>query len=105
MAGVTDSGYRGQLTFLRSPCRLGAAVTLRKLFNPAGRIDEFLFARKKRMASSADADSNVLARRTRVIDGAARTSDIGHVILWMNACFHVWKGARNLLAPSGACKR
>jgi hypothetical protein len=40
-----------------------------------------------------------------VIHGAARTSDVGLVIFWMNARFHVWKRARNLLAVLRSCKR
>jgi hypothetical protein len=31
-----------------------------------------------------------------VIDGAARTNDVGLEIFWMNVRFHVPKGARNL---------
>jgi hypothetical protein len=31
-----------------------------------------------------------------VINRAARTSDIGLEIFWMNVRFHVWKRARNL---------
>jgi hypothetical protein len=40
---------------------LGAAVTAREFFDSPGRIDELLFPGEKRVASRADADSNVLA--------------------------------------------
>jgi hypothetical protein len=38
-----------------------------------------------------------------VIYRAARAHNIGIVILWMNACFHVGKRARNL--PAGSFSR
>ena len=85
-----------QLSLFRDAGRFGAAVTAREFFHAAGRVDEFLFAREKRMASGADADFNVLPGRTRMVDRAARANDIGIEILWMNARFHVWKRARNL---------
>jgi hypothetical protein len=40
-----------------------------------------------------------------VIDRAARTDDVGLVILWMNACFHLSSGARNVSAWAVSCKR
>ncbi|MEY2527574.1 MAG: hypothetical protein QOE73_2345, partial [Verrucomicrobiota bacterium] len=63
-----------------------------------GRVHELLFTGKKRVTSGTDADLNITARRARVVNRAARTSDVGLVIFWMNVRFHVRKGARNLLA-------
>jgi hypothetical protein len=40
-----------------------------------------------------------------VIHRAARTNDVGLVILWMNARFHVRKRARNVIARMILCKR
>jgi hypothetical protein len=84
------------LRLFRDPHCLGAAVTACELLDPARRIDKLLFPRKKRMTSGTDADLNILARRTRVINRTARTSNIGLEIFWMNVRFHVWKRARNL---------
>jgi hypothetical protein len=39
-----------------------------------------------------------------MIHRAARAHDIGLVILWMNACFHLRKGARNVTAWSSSRK-
>ena len=96
-APTERGGYsRIQLSLLRHARGFGAAVTAREFFHAARRVDEFLFAREKRMASGADADFNIAPRRARVIDRAASANDIGIKILWMNARFHVWKRARNL---------
>jgi hypothetical protein len=84
------------LSFLAGARRLGAAVTAGKLLDATCRIDEFLFAGEKRMASGADADSNVATCRARMIHGPARTHNIGLKILRMNARFHLQKGAQNL---------
>ena len=75
---------------------LGAAVAAREFLDATGGIDKLLFAGEKRMASGADADFNVPLRRTRVVDRAARTGDVGLVILRMNVRFHVRKRAANL---------
>lgn len=105
LAGVNDPSSKTQLSFLRSPHRFGAAVAAREFFHASSGVDKFLFPGKKRMASSADADFNVAARGTGMIDGAARTGDIGLVIFRMNVRFHVWKRARNLAALRGSRKR
>ena len=89
-AGIDDPSY-SQLSFLRSADSLGAAVTPREFLHAPSRIDELLFAGKKRMARRADADFNVPLGRARVIDSAASADDIGLVIFWMNVRFHVWK--------------
>src|SRR5436190_22564139 len=75
---------------------LGAAVTTRELFHAPGGVDEFLFAGKKRMAGSADADFNVSFGRAGVINRAARANDIGLLIIGMNVRLHVEKRAESL---------
>jgi hypothetical protein len=40
-----------------------------------------------------------------VIHRAACAHHISLVIFWMNACFHLLNGARNLFATFGFCKR
>ena len=77
-----------QLAFFGRAHSFGAAVALGEFFDATGRVDEFLFAGEKRMTSGADTDSNVGPRRAGVIDRAARTNDICHVIFRVNACFH-----------------
>ena len=77
---------------------LGATVTTRELFHAPGGVDEFLFAGKKRMAGSADADSNISFGRASMINRAARANDIGLLIIGMNVRLHVEKRAQNLAA-------
>jgi hypothetical protein len=89
--GAWHKRLYSQLRFLRSAGRLGAAIATREFLNPAGGIDEFLFAGEKRMASGTDADFNVLAGRACVIDRPAGTDNIGFVILRMNTRFHFKK--------------
>jgi hypothetical protein len=36
---------------------------------------------------------------------AARTDHVGLIILWMNTCFHLLSGARNVSAWAVSCKR
>jgi hypothetical protein len=99
-ATVTDRRYRRQLSFLLDPRGFCAAVAASEFFDTPGGIDELLFAREKWMTSSANTDLNIATRRAGVIHRAARAHNIGIVILWMNACFHVQKEARNLIARS-----
>ena len=80
-----------QLSFFARARSFGAAVALGEFLNATGGIDEFLFAGEKRMAGGADTDSNVAPGRAGVIHRAARANDVGLVILWVNACFHVRK--------------
>ena len=96
--------YRRELT-LRGPRGFGAAVTAGEFFHAAGGIDELLFAGEKWMASGTNTDLNIPTRRAGVIHRAARAHDIGLVILWMNSCFHLQKGTRNVAARSYWCKR
>src|SRR5436305_13117836 len=73
---------------------LGAAVTTREFFHAPGGVDEFLFAGKKRMAGSADADFNVSFGRAGVINRAARANNICLLIIGMNVRLHVEKRAK-----------
>jgi hypothetical protein len=95
----------GDLRLLGRARGLGAAVAAREFLDAAGGIDKLLFAGEKRMASGADADFNVTLGRTRMVNRAARTSDVSLKILRMNVRFHVQKGARNLFATGPVRKR
>src|SRR5262249_57196325 len=98
-ATVRNRRYRrSQLTFFARARGLGAAIALGEFFHATGGVDEFLFAGKKRMASSANADSNVAPGRARMINRAARPDDIGLVIFLVNACFNSSKLAPNVTA-------
>ena len=101
-AGVTIPAT-AQLGFLFSPRGFGAAVAAGEFFDAPGGIDELLFAREKRMTSGTNTDLNITARRAGVINRAARAHNIGIVVFWMNACFHLQKGARNVIMRS--CSR
>ena len=94
-----------QLSFLLNASSFGAAVTAGKFLDPARGIDEFLFAGEKGMTSSTNADLNIATRGASVIHRAACAYHIGLVIFWMNACFHLLNGARNVFASFGFCKR
>jgi hypothetical protein len=105
-APTERGGYRTtQLSFLGRAARFRAAVAACKLFYSTCRIDKFLFAREKRMTSSANADFNVLTCRARVINRAARADDIGLVIFRMYARFHGREGTRNLRVRRSFRKR
>jgi len=93
-----------QLSFLVSSRGFGAAIPAGEFFHASGGIDELLFAGEKWMASGTNTDLNIPTRRAGVIHRAARAHDIGLVILWMNACFHLQKGTRNVAARSYWCK-
>jgi hypothetical protein len=86
-----------QLSFLLYPRGFGAAVAASEFFDTPGGIDELLLAREEWMTSSANTDFNIPTRRAGVIHGTARAHNIGIVILWMNACFHLEKEARNVI--------
>jgi hypothetical protein len=89
---VRQDGERlGQLSFFASAHGFRAAVALGEFLNATGGIYKFLLAGEKRMTSGTDTDSNVAPGRARVIDRAARAHNVGLVILWVNACFHVRK--------------
>ena len=82
-----------------------AAVTAGKFLDPARGIDKLLFAGEKGMTSGTNADLNIATRGASVIHRAACAHHISLVIFWMNACFHLLNGARNVFATFGFCKR
>jgi hypothetical protein len=103
VAAIANRGRPGSATPATAELRIfarargfGAAVTAREFFHAPGGIDEFLFAREKRMAGGADADFNVSFGRAGVINRAARANDIGLLIIWMNVRLHIQKRAQNL---------
>ena len=93
------------LSFHFGSRRFGAAVTAGEFFYASGGIDELLFTREKWMASGTNTDLNITTRRAGVIDRAAGADDIGLVIFWMNARFHIQKRAGNLRALRRSRKR
>jgi hypothetical protein len=94
-----------QLSFLLGAGSFGAAVTAGEFLDPARGIDKLLFAGKKGMTSGTNADLNIATRGASVIHRAACAHHIGFVVFWMNACFHLLNGARNVFAIAGFCKR
>jgi hypothetical protein len=103
-APVADRRYNS-LSFFRSPDSLGAAIAARELLHPASGVDELLFPGEKRMASSTDADSNIRAGGASVVSRAARTDDVGLLIIRMNIRLHGNKRAATLRAILGVRKR
>ena len=94
-----------ELSFLLGAGSFGAAVTAGKLLDPARGIDKLLFAGEKGMTSGTNADLNIATRGAGVIHRAACAHHINLVIFWMNSCFHLVSGARNVFAASVFCKR
>jgi hypothetical protein len=94
-AAPTERGGYSQLSFTRTS-GLGAAVAAGEFFHTPGSVDEFLLASEKRMAGGADADFNISFGRASVINRAARTNDIGLLVIGMNVRLHVEKRAENL---------
>src|SRR6266487_5272040 len=92
------------LGFFLSPRRFGATVTAGKLFHASGGINKLLFAGEKRMTSSTNTDLDIATSRAGVIHRAACANHIGLVIFWMDAGFHLERGARNVIARSRARK-
>ena len=90
-ATVRHRRYRIQLSLFGRAHGFGAAVALGEFFHATGRVHELLFAGEKRMTSGADTDSNVALSRAGVIHRAACANNVGLVIFWVNACFHVRK--------------
>ena len=91
------AGRPSELSLARAS-GLGAAVAAREFFYAPGRINKFLFAGEKRMAGGTDADFNVSFGRASVINRAARTNDVGLLIIGMNVRLHIQKRANNLAA-------
>ena len=94
-----------ELSFLLGPDSFGAAVTAGKFLDPARGIDKLLFAGEKWMTGGTNADLNIATCGASVIHRAACAHHISLVIFWMNACFHLLNGARNVFATFGFCKR
>ena len=59
-----------------------------KSFNAAGRIDEFLFSREKRVTFRADLNTDILFGGANLQDVATCTFDVCFRILRMNVRFH-----------------
>src|SRR5581483_7106461 len=74
----------GQLSFFGAG-GLGAAVALGEFLNTARGVDKLLLTGEKRVASSADTDSNVAPGRAGPINRPTRANHLGLVIFWMNA--------------------
>ena len=102
-----DAGERlyNELSFLLEAGSFGAAVTAGKFLHSARGIDKLLFAGEKWMTSGTNADLNIATCGASVIHRAACAHHISLVIFWMNACFHLLNGARNVFATLGFCKR
>src|SRR5205807_8643001 len=93
-----------QLSFFPRPRGLGATVTAGNLLHTPGGINKLLFAGEKRMTSGTNTDLNIATSGAGVIHRAACAHDIGLVIFWMDAGFHVRNGVRNLIARGPARK-
>jgi hypothetical protein len=109
MSAAREGVRRGKrlyknLSFLLSPRRFGATVAAGKLFHAPGGINKLLLAGEKWMTSGTNTDLNIAPSGAGVIHRPACAHDIGLVIFWMDAGFHVRNGARNLLARSRARK-
>ena len=65
-----------------------ATVTLGELVDPAGGVNESLFAREEGMASRADTHAKVLHRRTRLVDRAATALDRGFLVFRVDFGLH-----------------
>jgi hypothetical protein len=103
-SGAWHKRLYNELSFLLGAGSFRAAVAAGKFLDSARRIDKLLFAGEKGMTSSADADLNIATRRAGVIHRAACAHHISLVVFWMNACFHLLKGARNVSAHDSSCK-
>ncbi|OLA96382.1 MAG: hypothetical protein AUH19_07335 [Verrucomicrobia bacterium 13_2_20CM_55_10] len=93
-----------QLSFFLSPSGFGATVTSGKFFDAPGGVHKFLFAGEKWMTSSTNTDLNIATSGAGVIYRAACANNIGLVIFWMDAGFHLQCGARNVIARNHARK-
>jgi len=107
VSAITVQRNPDQLSFSgdAAACCFGAAVAARELLDATRGIDEFLFAREKRMASGANADFNITPRRARVVNRAASAADFRLVIFRMNGRFHVQERTGNLCGKLPLRKR
>ena len=67
---------------------LACAVAASEFLDAACRIDELLLTGKEWVARGANADLDVAAGGTGVIDLTARARDGGLVVVGMDICFH-----------------
>jgi hypothetical protein len=93
-----------QLSFFLSPRGFGATVSSGEFLHSPGGIYKLLFACEKGMTSGTNTDLNIATSGAGVIHRAACAHDIGLVVFWMDAGFHLRNGARNLIAQSCARK-
>jgi hypothetical protein len=105
MSAAREGVRRGKrlyenLSFLLSPRGFGATVAAGKLFHTPGGINKLLLAGEKWMTSGTNTDLNIATSGAGVIHRAACAHDIGLVIFWMDAGFHLRNGVRNLIARS-----
>jgi len=61
-----------------------------ELFDSAGRVDEFQFARVKRMTLVTDIDLQFFARAASCKGIATATGDLGIVVFGMDFALHGW---------------
>ncbi len=61
---------------------------LLEAFDTSGRIDEFLLARKERVALRANFRVNFLHGAARLKGVAATAANLHNIIFWMNIFFH-----------------
>src|SRR5215469_16227093 len=94
------SGLYKKLSFFLSPCGFGATITAGEFLHPPGGIYKLLFACEKGMTSGTNTDLNIATSGAGVIHRTACAHDIGLVVLWMDAGFHLRNGAQNLIAQS-----
>jgi hypothetical protein len=86
------------------------AVATREFLHASGGIDELLFAGEEGMAGCADADLDVLARGTGVVDGPAGAGDRRFSVIRMETSFHgrgprIMRESERLARPSGGFAR
>ena len=103
--GAWHKRLYNELSFLPGTGSFGAAVTAGKFLDPARGVYKLLFAGEKGMTSGTNADLNIATRGAGVIHRAACAHHISLVIFWMNACFHLLKGARNVFVNAAFCKQ
>ncbi len=104
-SGAWHKRLYNELSFLLGAGSFHAAVTAGKFLDAPRSIDKLLFAGEKGMTSGTNTDLNTATRGAGVIHRAACAHHISLVIFWMNACFHLLNGVRNVFVNAGFCKR
>jgi hypothetical protein len=103
--GAWHKRLDNELSFLLGAGGFHTAVPADKFLDATRGIDKLLLAGEKGMTSGTNADLNIATGGAGVIHRAACAHHISLVIFWMNACFHLLNGARNVFANAGFCKR